>query len=136
MKLFWSLTLLLFYSHAVPADAECNGDICVTVQTTAIDCSKSSSSDYLSHCIATLAYDITNDSANDAETSISCTVNINYLKSVMGIRDTSRQHKRQHHNVSANSQNHFEMPVEFKFATQTEASNVAIKSTTCRIEPA
>lgn len=136
MKLFWSLTFLLFFSHTVSADAECNADICVTVETTALDCSKSSSSDYLSHCMATVAYDVTNDSANDAETSISCTVNINYLKSVMGIRDTGRQHNRQYHKVSANSQNRFEMPVEFKFATQTEASNVVIKSTTCRVEPA
>jgi hypothetical protein len=70
----------------------------------------------------------------DAEAEVSCNVAINYLKSVMGIRDSGYEENKMIHRLSANSSKHFSMPVEFKFATQTEANNVEIKAVDCRVK--
>lgn len=138
MQKLLMMALMLLFSSIVSADTNCTGDkkaeICIAVQNTGLDCNKAASSDYLSHCIATVAYDITNNLNDDIETKASCNVEINYLKSVMGIRDTGQQRNSQTHALSANSSSSFAMPVMFKFSLQTEASNVKIKAVSCRID--
>lgn len=140
MKRTFALTFMLFFYQSVSADATCindtNADICVAVHSTELDCNNASSSDYLSHCVATVTYDVTNNSNSDVEAKASCNVAINYLQSVMGTRAIGQERNVQRHNILASTSNRFTMPVEFKFSTQTEASKADIKAVTCGIEPA
>lgn len=133
-----SLAFMLFFSQAISADTPCNNDdnaeICVAVQSTELDCNTSSSSDYFSDCVATVMYEVTNHGNDIVEAKASCNVEINYLKSVMGIRDSGRQHNSQIHDLAANSRHSFAMPVEFMFSTQAEANNVEMKSVNCQID--
>lgn len=137
MKLILSLTLLLLCSPAVFAETRCKDavdiGICVTLQNSKLECQNAAASGYLNSCTATVAYDVRNNSNNAAEAKISCSVAINYLKSVMGIRDSGQQKNSQSHQLSANSSDSFSMPVAFQFATQSEANNAAIKAVDCRI---
>lgn len=140
MKRTLPLTFMLFFYQSVSADATCindiKADICVAVHSTELDCNNASSSNYLSHCVATVTYDVTNNSNSDVEAKASCNVEINYLQSVMGIRAIGQERNVQRHNLLATTSNRFTMPVEFSFSTQTEANNADIKGVTCRIEPA
>lgn len=138
MKLILPLSFMLLFTQMVSADEACKDDgnagICVTVKSSELNCNQSAGSDYLSSCVANIAYQLTNHSDHDAEVKVSCKVELNYLKSVMGIRDTGKQRNTQNHALIANSDERFEMPVEFKFATQTEANNAEIKAVNCRID--
>lgn len=138
MKRTISLTFMLFFYQSVSADASCindtNTDICVAVHSTELDCNKASSSDYLSHCLATVTYDVINNSNNDVEAKASCNVEINYLQSVMGVRAIGQERNVQRHNILPTASNRFTMPVEFSFSTQTEASNADIKAVKCSID--
>lgn len=137
MKPFISLTFMLFFSQSISAAASClddiNAEICVAVQSSELDCNQSSSN-YLSYCVAKVAYDVINNSNNDANAKVNCNVEINYLKSVMGIRGTDNQYKSQIHDIAANSNDSFAMPVEFNFSTQSESSKAEIKAVACRID--
>ncbi|HSG93271.1 MAG TPA: hypothetical protein VK999_06105 [Methylotenera sp.] len=139
MKLILSLTFILLSSQTVLAETPCNeavdSGICVTVQNSKLECHNASSSEYLNTCTATIAYDVNNNSNHAVDTKISCTVELNYLQSVMGIRAIGQQRNGQLHNLPANTINRFAIPVEFKFSTQAEASNADIKTVSCLNEP-
>lgn len=135
-KILW-LTFVLTFTNPAFAKADCpdtDATWCVVIQSSDLDCKKSSSSDYLNSCIATVGYKVNNSSNMDAEAKVSCNVVINYLKSVMGIRDSVRQRDSQTIELAANGSDTFEMPVTFNFATQTEANNAEIKSVKCRVD--
>lgn len=134
-KIFW-LTLMMNFTNLAFAEVDAtvtDSTFHMVIQSSNLDCKKSSSSDYLSSCIATVAYEVNNSSNIDAEAKVSCNVAINYLKSVMGIRDTGSEQNSQIHMLAANSSEGFSMPIEFKFATQTEANNAEIKAVDCQI---
>ncbi len=131
------LALMMVFTDFTMADTPCedaDNKLCVVVQSSELECKKSAVSGYLSHCIANVAYDVFNNAKSDIEAKASCNVEINYLKSVMGIRDTDRQRNSQIHSVTADSSNHFTMPVEFNFSTQIEANNAEIKAVKCLID--
>jgi hypothetical protein len=135
-KIFW-LALMMNFTNLAFAEVDATGTdstFHMVIQSSNLDCKKSSSSDYLSSCIATVAYEVNNSSNMDAEAKVSCNVAINYLKSVMGIRDTGSEQNSQIHMLAANSSEGFNMSIEFKFATQTEANNAEIKAVDCQID--
>lgn len=140
MKLILSLTLMLLSSQAILAETPCkdavDADICVAVQSSKLECHNALSSDYLNSCTAMIAYDVSNNSNHAVDTKISCTIELNYLQSVMGFRAIGQQRNGQLHNLPANTTNRFTMPFEFRFSTQAEASNADIKAVSCRNEPA
>ncbi|MDX1572914.1 MAG: hypothetical protein R3341_02740 [Methylophaga sp.] len=136
MKQILLLALMMAITHFAMAETQCadaNNELCIVVHSAELECHKSSVSGYLSHCIASVAYDVSNDAKRNIEAKASCKVEINYLKSVMGIRDTDRQQNSQIDHLLANSKNRFTIPVEFNFSTQIEANNAEIKSVNCRI---
>ena len=119
---------------SLAAETSCGDDeTCVVVKSTALQCSKSPSTQYLSRCVANITYQPSADLTTD-NVAVGCEVALNYLKSVMGIRDSVRQHESQTINVASNSNDTFEMPVTFNFATQTEANNAEIKAVSCQID--
>ena len=124
----------LFIITPLAAETTCGDDeSCVVVKNTSLQCDKSASTQYLSHCVTNIVYQPPADLTTD-NVAVSCEVALNYLKSVMGIRDSIRQRESQTINVAADSNDPFEMPVTFNFATQTEANNAEIKSVNCQIE--
>ena len=133
-----SILLILPLLSITPLAAEttCAGDdnqTCVVVKNTTLQCDTSSSTQYLTRCVANIVYQ---PSANltAGKAAVGCEVELNYLKSVMGIRDSLRQRDSQTIELAANGSDTFEMPVTFNFATQTEANNAEIKSVKCRVD--
>ncbi len=123
-----TLILTLVFTNTASADAT------VMVENMALQCSKSSTTQYLSSCVTNVTYQVTNNLPDNIEANVNCTVTLNYLKSVMGIRDTVQQRAEQEITLAGNSNMQFEMPVTFNFATQSEANNAAIKSVNCRLD--
>ncbi len=137
MKQILLLALMMALTHFAMAETQCanaNSELCVVVKSTELECHNSTVSGYLSHCIANVTYDVFNNAKSAAEAKASCKVEINYLKSVMGIRDTGRQQNSQIHHLPADSSNPFTMPFEFNFSTQIEANNTEIKTVRCQID--
>lgn len=142
MKKCLLLTLLFAVATALQAEPTCkaiSGDAdnkaCIEVKASFLQCNESSSTKFLSSCIATIRYQASTDlTDSNIDLSVGCDVELNYLKSVMGIRDTNLQHAKQAITLAANGNEQFEMPMIFNFATQTEASNAAIKAVNCRID--
>ncbi len=142
MKKCLLLTLLFAVAPALQAEPTCktisgdaNDKVCIEVKASDLQCNQSSSTKFLSSCIATISYQASTDLAEtNIDLSVGCDVELNYLKSVMGIRDTDKQRAKQAITLAANGNEQFEMPVTFNFATQTEASNPEIKAVNCRID--
>ena len=124
----------LFIITPLAAETTCDDDeSCVVVKNTSLQCNKSSSTQYLSDCVANIVYQPPADLTTD-NVAVGCEVALNYLKSVMGIRDSVRQRDSQIIELAAHGSDTFEMPVTFNFATQTEANNAEIKAVSCQID--
>lgn len=130
------LILPLFSITPLAAETKCVGDdkqTCVAVKNATLQCDKSPSTQYLTHCTVNIAYQPLAN-LTDGNAVVGCEAELNYLKSVMGIRDSIRQRDSQTIKLAANGSDTFEMPVTFNFATQTEANNAEIKSVKCRLD--